>query len=192
MKQLKMIAISCSVLALAVVAPALAGKGKGVKKEAIEQVDQKGWQDFHSVTGKCTLKFPAEPEHISEKMSVPEEGYNLQYDAYVSSIDKKSVYMLLIAEYPPFVDQSLAQVSLEGFLNGVLSNNPNNQLLYADLLLVDGHQALDFFIRTGGVYFKGRAIMVKNHLYLMAMECEVQNYNEGSYNYFVASFKFGK
>ncbi len=125
-------------------------------------------------------------------MSVPEEGYDLKYDAYVSTADKKSIYMLLIAEYPPFVDQSLAQVSLEGFLNGILSNNPNNQLLYADLLLVDGQQALDFFIRTGGVYFKGRAIMVKNHLYLMAMECEVQNYNEGSYNYFVSSFKFGK
>ena len=97
--------------------------------------------------------------------------------------------MLLIAQYPKFVDQSLAQASLEGFLNGILANNAGNQLLFADMLLVDGKPALDFFIRTGGVYFKGRAIKVKNSLYLMAMECEVQNYDETHYNTFVDSFQ---
>lgn len=161
------------------------------QEEAI-QVSDKTWQEFHSVVGKCTLRFPNNPEHISEKMNVPEEGYDLKYDAYISSVDKKSVYMLLIAQYPQFVDQSLAQASLEGFLNGILANNPGNQLLFADMLLVDGKPALDFFIRTGGIYFKGRAIMVDNQLYLMAMECEVQNYDEGHYNYFVSSFKFNK
>lgn len=160
------------------------------KKEA--QIKNISWKDFHSVVGKCTLKFPVAPEHISEKMNVPEEGYNLKYDAYIATHEKKSVYMLLIAQYPEFVDQSLAQASLEGFLNGILANNPGNQLLFADMLLVEGKPALDFFIRTGGIYFKGRAIMVNNHLYLMAMECEVQHYDESQYNYFVSSFKFNK
>jgi len=158
----------------------------------IIHVSQNNWKEFHSAVGRCSLRFPNAPEHISEKMSVPEEGYDLKYDAYISSADKKSVYMLLIAQYPEFVDQSLAQASLEGFLNGILANNPGNQLLFADMLLIDGKPALDFFIRTGGIYFKGRAIMVDNHLYLMAMECQVQNYDEGRYNYFVSSFKFNK
>lgn len=158
----------------------------------IVQVKNADWKEFHAVAGKCTLMFPNSPEHISEKMSVPEEGYDLKYDAYIASHEKKSVYMLLIAQYPKFVDQSLAQASLEGFLNGILANNPGNQLLFADMLLVDGKPALDFFIRTGGIYFKGRAIMVDNNLYLMAMECEVQNYDESRYNYFVTSFKFNK
>jgi len=166
---------------------------KGVEKHPdIISVNNIDWKEFHSVVGKCTLKFPTAPEHISEKMNMPEEGYDLKYDAYIANQDKKSVYMLLIAQYPEFVDQSLAQASLEGFLNGILANNPGNQLLFADMLLVDGHQALDFFIRTGGIYFKGRAIMVKNNLYLMAMECEVQNYDEARYNFFVSSFKFNK
>jgi len=158
----------------------------------IVQVSNYNWKEFHSVVGKCTLMFPNAPEHISEKMNIPEEGYDLSYDAYISSQDKKSVYMLLIAQYPEFVDQSLAQASLEGFLNGILANNPGNQLLFADMLLIEGKPALDFFIRTGGIYFKGRAIMVKNQLYLMAMECGVQDYDEARYNYFVSSFKFNK
>jgi hypothetical protein len=190
MKHLKKLLMGATTLLLATTTPAIAwiGSSKVVKG----QESQQGWTDFHSVGGKCTMKFPMTPEHISEKMNVAKEGVDLKYDAYVCSLEKKNIFMLLIAQYPDFVDQSLAQISLEGFLNGILSNNPSNQLLFADLLLVEGHQALDFFIRTGGVYFKGRAVMVKNHLYLMAMECEVQNYDEGRYNYFVSSFKLNK
>ena len=185
------LALSAAFIAPFTVAGATDLELSGSDQEII-QVSQTSWKEFYSTVGKCTLRFPNSPEHISEKMSVPEEGYDLKYDAYISSVDKKSVYMLLIAQYPEFVDQSLAQASLEGFLNGILANNPGNQLLFADMLLVDGKPALDFFIRTGGIYFKGRAIMVDNQLYLMAMECQVQNYDEGRYNYFISSFKFNK
>ncbi|MBS0653208.1 MAG: hypothetical protein JSR39_06710 [Verrucomicrobia bacterium] len=161
-------------------------------KDAKVEVANSNWQEFHSVGGKCKMRFPKSPDHLSEKMRLPEEGFDLKYDAYISAIDQKTVFMLLIAQYPEFVDESYARMSLEGFLNGILTHNPNNQLIFADLSLVEGHEALDFFIRTGGVYFKGRALMVKNSLYLMAMECEVQNYDENNYNTFVNSFKLNK
>ena len=147
------------------------------------------WADFHSVPGQCKMKFPAIPEHVSEKMTVPEEDYEMSYDAYIAASERDSMFMLLIAQYPEFVDESYAQMSLETFLNGILTHNPSNQLIFADLSLVQGHEALDFFIRTGSVYFKGRAVMVKNSLYLMAMECEMQNYDEGHFTTFVESFE---
>ena len=161
-----------------------------------KQVDLKAvvapWQEFQSVAGKCKMKFPKYPDHLSEKMRLPEEGFDLKYDAYISALDQKTIFMLLIAQYPDFVDESYAKMSLEGFLNGILTHNPNNQLIFADLALVNGHEALDFFIRTGGHYFKGRALMVKNSLYLMAMECEVQNNDEGHYKTLVDSFQLGQ
>ena len=150
------------------------------------------WQEFHSVIGKCTMKFPKYPDHLSEKMRLPKEGFDLKYDAYISAMDQKTVFLLLIAHYPDFVDESYARMSLEGFLNGILTHNPNNQLIFADLSLVEGNEALDFFIRTGSIYFKGRALMVKNSLYLMAMECEVQNYDEAHYKTFVESFQLSQ
>ena len=161
----------------------------GEKAPSTEVGALKGnWQEFHAMAGECKMKFPANPEHVSQKMTMPEEGYDLKYDAYISSMETKAIFMLLIAQYPDFVDERYAHMSLEAFLNGILTHNPNNQLLFADLVLVQGHEALDFFIRTGSVYFKGRALMVKNKLYLMAMECEMQHYDEGSYNTFVESF----
>lgn len=155
-------------------------------------VPQKEWSEFHSVAGRCKMAFPTAPEHVSQKLNGPEPGYDLNYDAYISALDERTVFMLLVAQYPEFVDETYAQMSLEAFLNGILTYNPENQLIFADLLLVEGHEALDFFIRTGSVYFKGRAVMVKNSLYLMAMECDVQIYNEQNYNKFVQSFKLAQ
>lgn len=165
------------------------GSGTSGKPSAPAQATPIGWKEFHSTPGNCSMMFPVEPEHISEKMAMPDEGFELKYDAYISAADQQTVFMLLIAQYPDFVDESYAQMSLEGFLNGILTHNPGNQLLFADLLLVDGHEALDFFIRTGNVYFKGRAVMVKNSMYLMAMECEIPKYDEVRYKHFVSSFK---
>lgn len=150
------------------------------------------WKEFNSAVGKCKLKFPGQPQHVSENIQFAEEGYTLRYDAYVAAAEPQTVYMLLIAQYPDFVDESYARASLESFLNGIINHNPQNQLLFADLLLVDGHEALDFFIRTGGVYFQGRALMIKNSLYLMAMECEMKDYNEQQYKTFVGSFELSK
>jgi hypothetical protein len=171
--------------------PLIAGSTNAVEKKSVQKSDI-NWQEFHSAVGKCTMRFPKYPDHLSEKMRLPEEGFDLKYDAYISAMDQKTVFLLLIAQYPDFVDEGYAKMSLEGFLNGILTHNPNNQLIFADLSLVGGHEALDFFIRTGSIYFKGRAIMVKNSLYLMAMECEVQNYDEMSYNAFVESFKLSQ
>lgn len=173
------------------VSPLFAG-GTIIKENQEKTVAASNWQEFRTVCGKCKMSFPKSPDHLSEKMRLSQEGFDLKYDAYISAADHQTIYLLLIAQYPDFVDESYAKTSLESFLNGVLTHNPNNQLIFADLSLVDGHEALDFFIRTGGVYFKGRALMVKNSLYLMAMECEVQNYDESSYNAFVSSFKLTK
>lgn len=176
-----------------IVTPLFAG-GTIVKENKLSEniAATQSWQEFRSVCGKCKMKFPKNPDHVSEKMRLSQEGFDLKYDAYISAADQQTIYLLLIAQYPEFVDESYAKTSLESFLNGILTHNPNNQLIFADLSLVDGHEALDFFIRTGAVYFKGRALMVKNSLYLMAMECEIQNYDEASYNTFVSSFKLSK
>lgn len=150
------------------------------------------WKKFHSVHGKCMVSLPESPEHVKQMMPFPEQGYNLRYDVYVSAHEKKAVYMMLIAQYPPFINESHAEMSLESFLNGLVTQNHDNELIFADLVNVQGHKALDFFIKSKGVYFKGRAIMAENNLYLLAMECDQNNYLEGNYTHFIESFELVK
>ena len=79
-------------------------------------------------------------------MPVPEEGYDLRYDVYVSAFEKKAVYMMLVAQYPPFMNESYVEESLESFLNGLVMQNQDNKLIFADITVVQGYKALDFFI----------------------------------------------
>jgi hypothetical protein len=164
-------------------------KSDGSKKET--EKPKKDWHKVASKQGKCTMDFPATAEHVSETMKIDDET-ELKYDAYISASDAETVFMLLVAQYPEFVDEEFAQMSLEAFLNGILTHGSGAQLLFADLVLVDGHEGMDFFIRTGANYFKGRAVMVKNQLYLMAMECKVSDYDEKFYEKFVDSFLLDK
>ena len=153
---------------------------------------KKGWKKFQSVGGMCEVAFPKPPEHVRQKMSVPDDEYDMSYDVYVSTQGKEAVYMVLIAQYPPFVDDQYAELSLESFLNGILTQHPNNELVFADFIEVQGYKGMDFFIQTKGVFFKGRAVMAKNNLYLLAMECEQGDYNESDFNYFIDSFTLKK
>ncbi|MBF5059468.1 hypothetical protein [Candidatus Neptunochlamydia vexilliferae] len=157
-----------------------------------KQEEAVSWKKFHSVYGKCMVSLPSSPEHVKQVMPFPEEGYNLRYDVYVAAHEKKAVYMMLIAQYPPFVTEEHAEMSLESFLNGLVTQNHDNELIFADLTTVHGHKALDFFIQSKEVYFKGRVIMAENQLYLLAMECDVKHYQESNFNHFISSFELVK
>ena len=151
----------------------------------------KGWKRFHSVPGSCSISLPDAPEHVKQIMPFAEEGYDLRYDVYVSVFERKAVYLLLVAQYPPFFNESQANMGLESFLNGLIQQNPENNLIFADLTEVQGHKALDFFIQSKKIYFRGRAVMANNNLYLLAMECNQKNYLENHFNHFINSFQLG-
>ena len=195
LKLFKQKAIACAgALLLSVGTPSLAFaaplKPDLQEKGSVQTTES--WKRFHSVPGKCMISLPAAPEHVKQMMPCPEAGYNLRYDVYVSAHERKAVYMMLIAQYPPFINESHAEMSLESFLNGLVSQNHDNELVFADLTVVHGHTAMDFFIHAKGSYFKGRAIMAENQLYLLAMECEVSNYVDHHFTHFINSFELVK
>ena len=165
-----------------------------VDKNAVSSSESFGhWKKFHSVPGKCMVSFPEAPEHVKQTMKLEEDDYDMQYDVYVATeASKEAVFMVLIAQYPPYVNESCAELSLECFLNGILTQHPNNQLVFADLIDVQGHKGMDFFIKTKGMFFKGRAVMSGSNLYLVAMECEEGKYKDKQFNYFINSFELTK
>lgn len=147
------------------------------------------WKRVHSVEGRCSASFPRVPEHLQQKMPMKGHDEELQYYVYVADHQRKEVFMVLIAQYPGEVKQEHAVKNLEHFLNTLISQNHKNRLLSADLIEVQGYTGMDFFIRTDQVYFKGRAIQANNTLYLLAMECEIPNYQEEHFNYFIEQFE---
>lgn len=158
------------------------------KVQATEKTFE-SWKKVHSVEGKCSAAFPRMPEHLQQKMPMKGQDKDLQYYVYVADHQRKEVFMVLIAQYPGEVNQEHAVKNLEHFLNTLISQNHKNRLMFADLVQVQGYPGMDFFIRTDMVYFKGRAIQANNTLYLLAMECEIPNYQEDHFNFFINSFQ---
>ncbi|MCH9620718.1 MAG: hypothetical protein S4CHLAM20_01190 [Chlamydiia bacterium] len=154
--------------------------------------DFQSWIEVYSSEGSCKASFPRKPDHMQQDMKMRGSDEKLRYDVYVADHQRKEVFMVLIAKYPGEVKTEDAKHNLEHFLNTLISQNSKNRLLFADLIEVDGKPALDFFIKTDAVYFKGRAIQANNSLYLLAMECEIKNYQEHHFNFFIKSFSLDK
>lgn len=150
--------------------------------EAIE------WNSFLDKKGRFEAMMPSAPEHLQNKMNI-DATQELHYDVFVSMLDQNTIFMVLVAEYPVAIAQEDKATSLEYFLNGMVGQGGKNQLVSADLLMVQGHQALDFHILTQGVDLRGRAIITNKSLYLIAMECESKNFSEETFSYFATSFK---
>lgn len=150
------------------------------------------WKKIQTAGGYCSVSFPKVPEYLQQKLPMKQDERELQYDVYVADHERKEIFMLLIAKYPGEVREEHAVKNLEHFLNTLIAQNPKNRLLFADLVDVQGFPAMDFFIRTDQVYFKGRAIQANNTLYLLALECEVPNYQEHHFDFFIKSFEFKK
>lgn len=154
-----------------------------------DQSQFKNWVRVPSQEGRCSAAFPKTPEKIQQNMPMRDQEKDLQYHVFVADHQRKEVFMVLIAQYPGVVSEEFAVKNLEHFLNTLIAQNHKNRLLFADLVSVQGFPGMDFHIRTDEVYFKGRVIQANNTLYLLAMECEIANYSDDHFNYFIESFQ---
>lgn len=147
------------------------------------------WAPFQSLSGKCSIQFPEMPQHIVNKMQIPDSEDSIYYHIYLSSpTDGNGVYLMVVAKYPAPIDKSQELLCLEGFLSGILQKNPENELVSADMNQIQGHQAVDFFIRSSDKYFKGRSVVAKDTLYLLAVENAPEKFEDENLEKFLSSF----
>lgn len=178
-----------SFLSLFLSASPLSFDASPVNDRAVKDQYLREWKRVDNMKGNCKACFPCTPHHINQNMPSHLDNQTIAYDVYVADAQKKSVFMVLIATYPDKIMKERVVHNLEHFLNTIINQNPNTRLVFADLVNVNGHQGMDFFLRNDQVYFKGRAVIRNNTFYLMAMECETQNYQDSYYQYFINSFE---
>ena len=147
------------------------------------------WQKVFTQNGECHISFPTTPQIIQQTLPLADGVNRLSYDVYLAPHGDKGVFLLLIATYPAPLTGGHEVQGLEGLLNGIVNHNPENQLVFADLIQLLGHPAMDFLVEGGGSYFRGQALMVGNKLYLIAMEGHQGHLDESVFARFLKSFK---
>lgn len=140
-------------------------------------------------SGQCHISFPTEPQLIQQTVPLADGVNRLSYDVYLSPFEDRGVFLLLIATYPTPLTGGNEVAGLEGLLSGIVNHHPENRLIFANLMEMDGRPAMTFLVEGGGSYFRGQALMVGNKLYLIAMEGIKGKMDEKVYAKFLKSFK---
>lgn len=150
------------------------------------------WKQILTKGGECQISFPSTPQVIQQNLPLADGVNRLTYDVYLAPNKDQGVFLLLIATYPMALPGGHEVAGLEGLLNGILNHNPENRLVYADLIELQGHPAMNFLVEGGSSYFRGQAIMIGSKLYLIAMEGIRGKMDEPSFNRFLKSFQLSK
>jgi hypothetical protein len=151
-------------------------------------VIQSDWQKVETRTGDCSISFPTAPKLIQQSFTVSKQGDKLTYDVYLAPLNEKSLCLLLVAVYPYALKAGHELAGVEGLLNGIMGQSPDNKLLFANIINQNGHPTVDFLVQSPTSYFRGRAFMVGNKLYLMAIEGVSGALDEAAFVRFTQSF----
>jgi hypothetical protein len=148
-----------------------------------------GWEKTYSKGGECHISFPSAPQMIQQTVPLADGVNRLSYDVYLAPHKDEGVFLLLIATYPAPLTGGHEIAGLEGLLSGIVNHNPQNKLVFADLVELKGHPAMNFLVEGGESYFRGHAVMIGNKLYLIAMEGFKGKMDEAIYGKFLKSFQ---
>ena len=146
------------------------------------------WQQVQTRAGDCSISFPSEPRLIQQSLNVSDQGHKLTYDVYLAPLSDQSLCLLLVAVYPYSLKGGHELAGIEGLLNGILAQSPENKLLFANVVDQNGNPTVDFLIQSPSSYFRGQALMVENKLYLIAIEGISGQLDETSFVKFSRSF----
>jgi hypothetical protein len=147
------------------------------------------WKQTYAKGGDCHIDFPSPPQIVQQSMKISEAGHRLFYDIYLSPFQDRGVVLLLIATYPGAISEENEMLGLEGLVKGIVSHHADNQLIFSDFVELMGHPSINFLVQSSSSYFRGRALMVGNKLYLIAMEGKKGELDETIFNRFMKSFK---
>lgn len=148
-----------------------------------------GWNEMTAANGEFSVSFPQQPQYVKERMYLPAVNSWMDYEIYLSILQPKAIFLLLIASYPKKIEPEQVQGCLESFLKGMTARNPDNQVIFADMNKVNGKHTLEFFLKSTNALFRGRVFMEKGKLYLLAVECKEEKEIESLYHPFSESFR---
>ncbi|MEN9655080.1 MAG: hypothetical protein RL235_1192 [Chlamydiota bacterium] len=151
-----------------------------------------GWQARETLNGECFIAFPVAPQLLQQSMKMADGNSRLNYDIYLAPFEDKGVFLLLIATYPGMMPGGHETAGLEGLVRGIVGQQKENTLVYANWVDHAGVPAVSFLVQNQTSYFRGHALMIGNKLFLVAMEGRKGTLEENLFNRFLKSFHLQK
>lgn len=154
-----------------------------------EAVTKEEWKKFSSAKNGFYVELPTIPDHVSQKVDIPQTELSIKYDTYISEPSESVVYVISVWYYPAEIDMSKPEVNLQDGFGGMLSALPGSQVLKMEIgEFSDKFKALDFLVKHEDVFFQGKLILVYNTLYQVFSVYKENMDVKGNYERFMNSF----
>lgn len=125
---------------------------------------------MHFQNGETTIHFPSPPTHQRIILSNETNNQKIQYDAYTSHLEKDGKLFLFVMKYPQSI-QSVEKKSVYGaILKSFMFQHSMSQMVYIKKI-PNFHEGIEFLIESRHTFYQGRAFIVKDHVYLIVMQC---------------------
>ena len=151
--------------------------------------NQKGWKTFTSTESGFSVELPTIPDHLEQKIDIPQSDLSIGYDTFLSEPSESVVYVISVWNYPSVVDMSKPEVNLQDGFGGMLSALPGSQVQSMQMTEVDGFKAIEFLVKSDEIYFQGKLILVYNTLYQVFSVYKDGEATSKDYTKFIDSFK---
>lgn len=155
---------------------------KGVSAEKLD------WKKFSSEKNGFSVDLPTFPDHVEQKIAIPQTDLSINYDTYISEPSQSQVYVVSVWYYPDAIDMSKPEVNLKDGFEGMLTALPGSKVIKMEMGEFNKFKALDFVVKHEDIFFQGKLILVYNTLYqVFTVYKDNQEMKEG-YSHFIDSF----
>ena len=148
-----------------------------------------GWKKFTSTENGFSAQLPKAPDHMEQKIDIPQSELSISYDTYISEPSESVVFVISVWNYPAEVDMSKPEVNLQDGFGGMLSALPGSQVQSMEMTEVEGFKALEFKVKNEDIYFQGKLILVYNTLYQVFAVYKDDKEMSADYQKFIDSFQ---
>ncbi len=147
------------------------------------------WQKFTSEESGFSVELPTTPDHIEQKIDIPETNVSIDYNTYISEPSESMVYVISVWNYPAEIDMSKPELNLQDGFGGMLSALPGSQVQKMELIDEQGFKALEFLVKSDDIYFQGKLILVYHTLYQVFAVYKESDEGEKDFQRFSNSFE---
>ncbi len=143
------------------------------------------WKEFYSEAQHFKVLLPTDPKHQAVNSPLP-DGTTTTTDVYTSVNPDGTFYLIAANTFSKEMDVSDTTKILEACLKGMLVDN--TVVVSSQFEEFHGHKTLDFLLKAGTTFQKGKITLVGHSLYDLLYDYDEKLYNQDEYDRFLQSF----
>ena len=127
------------------------------------------WKKFTSVNNEFSVLLPTLPQHVQEKVTLPNGKGAIEYHMYLSQEKDGTTLMISMIQYPQAFDTSKPDLLLENVMKEMASGSTTNELQNVEKGAFQSFPALDFSIENKDFSLRCKAFLHNKTLYVLSV-----------------------